>query len=99
MQGIAIKVDDNYSYLDISSEPALIVNTLDANNLHKIINKIPFTHFFIFDQNILKALSHYKTATKSHSSTTILDRIGEPRHTAIKCRIVEGALCAIMSIT
>jgi uncharacterized protein (DUF342 family) len=99
MQGIAIEFDEKYSCLDMSIKSSLMENSLDANTLHKIINKNPFKHFFIFDQNILEALSNYKTVSKSNSSTTILKRISEPRHTEFKCRIVEGALSAIMSIT
>lgn len=99
MQGLTLKVDEKDTYLDLSIEPALIENKLDVNSIHEAINNSEFKHFFIFDQNILEALSNYKTAAKNNSSTTILERIGERRHTEVKCRIVEGELSAIMIIT
>jgi uncharacterized protein (DUF342 family) len=99
MQGITLKVDEKDIYLDLTIEPALIEIKLDVKTVLEIINKSEFKHFFIFEKNILEALKNYKTAAKNNSSTVVLERIGERRHTEAKCRIVEGDLSATMVIT
>jgi uncharacterized protein (DUF342 family) len=99
MQGITLKVDDNDTYLDLSIAPNLVEQSIDAQVIHSMIEKSEFRHFFIFDQNIIEALSSYKKAVKEDSTTSILERVGERRHTEVKCRVVEGELSAIMTIT
>lgn len=99
MQGVTLTVDEKDTYLELSIEPALVEAKLDANSLHELINNSEFKQFFIFDESIIETLSNYKNSAKNHSSEIIFKRIGERRHTKVKCSIVEGELSAIMSLT
>jgi uncharacterized protein (DUF342 family) len=99
MLGITLKVDDTDQYLDLEISPNLVEKKVDANGIHALINKSEFKHFFIFDENVIDAISSYKSAAKNNISANIKNRIGERRDTQIKCKIVEDQLTAYLTIT
>ena len=99
MLGITLKVDDTDRYLDLDITPNLIEKKVEANIIHDLIQKSDFKHFFIFDENIIDAISSYKSAAKNNISAVIENRIGERRDSQIKCKIVEDQLSAFLTIT
>lgn len=99
MLGITLKIDDTDQYLDINITPDLIQKKIETNAIHDLIQKGEFKHFFIFDENIIDAISSYKSAEKNNVSTVIEHRIGERRDSQIKCRIVEDQLAAYITVT
>jgi uncharacterized protein (DUF342 family) len=99
MLGITLKVDDTDQYLDLDISPDLVQMKIEVNAIHELIQKSEFKHFFIFDENIIDAISSYKSAQKNNISAVIENRIGERRDTQIKCRIVEDQLGAYLTIT
>jgi uncharacterized protein (DUF342 family) len=99
MLGITLKIDDTDQYLDLDITPDLVQKKVEVNAIHELIQKSEFKHFFIFDENIIDAISSYKSAQKNNISAVIANRIGERRDTQIKCRIVEDQLAAYLTIT
>jgi uncharacterized protein (DUF342 family) len=99
MLGITLKLDKTDQYLDLNIAPALIEKKFEAKNIHEFIKKSEFMHFFIFDENIIDALSSYKASIKSNKSDIIQHRIGERRDSQVKCRVVEGQLAAYLTVT
>jgi len=99
MLGITLKIDDTDQYLDLDITPDLVQKKVEVNAIHELIQKSEFKHFFIFDENIIDAISSYKSAQKNNISAVIENRIGERRDTQIKCRIVEDQLAAYLTIT
>jgi uncharacterized protein (DUF342 family) len=99
MLGITVKVDDTDQYLDLNITPDLVPENIEAVALHQLIQNGEFKHFFIFDENIIDAISSYKSAVKNNLSAVIEHRIGERRDTQIKCKIVEDQLAAYLTIT
>ncbi|WP_339719960.1 FapA family protein [uncultured Paraglaciecola sp.] len=99
MLGITIKIDETDRYLDLDIAPNLIQKKVEASDIHVLIQKSEFKHFFIFDENIIDAINSYKSAEKNNSSAVIENRIGERRDTQVKCRIVEDQLSAYLNIT
>ena len=99
MLGITLNVDDTDQYLVLCIAPQLVKKNIEIVALHKFFQKSEFKHFFIFDENIIDALSSYKLAVKNSSSQIIEYHIGERRDTEIKCRIIEDQLTAYLTLT
>ena len=99
MLGITLKVDETDQYLDLNITPDLVQKKIETNAIHELIQKSEYKHFFIFDENIIDAISTYKSAQKNNVSAVIEHRIGERRDSQIKCRIVEDQLSAYITIT
>jgi uncharacterized protein (DUF342 family) len=99
MLGITLKVDDTDQYLDLIITPDLVKDKVEVNVIFELVQKSEFKYFFIFDENIIDAVSSYKSATKNNISEMIKHKIGERRDTQIKFRIVEDQLSAYLTIT
>jgi uncharacterized protein (DUF342 family) len=99
MLGITLKVDESDLYLDLSITPEMVQKSIEANSLHDLIKKSEFNQFFIFDENILDAVSSYKSAVKNNSTTIIEHRIGERRDTQVKCKIEDDQLLVALTLT
>jgi uncharacterized protein (DUF342 family) len=99
MLGITLEVDVTDQYLDLNITPDLVQKKIETSAIHELIQKSEYKHFFIFDENIIDAISTYKSAEKNNVSAVIEHRIGERRDSQVKCRIVEDQLSAYMTIT
>jgi uncharacterized protein len=99
MLGVTLQSDESNLYLDLVISPQLVQKQLDSKAIQELITKSEFHHYFIFEQNIYDAISTYKTALKSSSSTSFTQRIGERRDTTIKCKIREDQLSASLTLT
>ncbi|WP_293746520.1 FapA family protein [uncultured Paraglaciecola sp.] len=99
MLGITVEVDVTDQYLDLNITPDLVQKKIETSAIHELIQKSEYKHFFIFDENIIDAISTYKSAEKDNVSAVIEHRIGERRDSQVKCRIVEDQLSAYMTIT
>jgi uncharacterized protein (DUF342 family) len=99
MLGITLEVDVTDQYLDLNITPDLVQKKIETSAIHELIQKSEYKHFFIFDENIIDAISTYKSAEKNNVSAVIEHRIGERRDSQVKCRIVEDQLSAYMTLT
>lgn len=99
MLGITLKTDDTDQYLDLDISPSLVQKKIETSDIHELINKSEFKHFFIFDENIIDAINSYKSAEKNGVSAVIENRIGERKDSQVKCRIVEDQLSAYITVT
>jgi len=99
MFDITLKVDDSDKYLDLNIVPNFDENIVEAQIIFDFIKESEFSNFFIFDENVIDALSSYKSAIKNKKSDLIVHRIGERRDTQIKLRIVEDQLSAYLTVT
>ena len=99
MLGITLEVDVTDQYLDLNITPDLVQKKIETSAIHELIQKSEYKHFFIFDENIIDAISTYKSAEKNNVSAVIEHRIGERRDSQVKCRIVEDQLSAYITIT
>ncbi|WP_158968852.1 DUF342 domain-containing protein [Paraglaciecola sp. L3A3] len=98
MLGISLKVDSTDTYLDIEIEPANLESVIDAKLLFNIIKDSEFADFFVFDENVIDLISHYKNAIANNDNSLISQRIGERRDTEIKCIITAGELTAELTL-
>jgi uncharacterized protein (DUF342 family) len=99
MLGITLQVDDTDQYLNLIITPDFVKDKVEVNVIFELVQKSEFKYFFIFDENIIEAVSNYKSATKNSNSEVIKHQIGERRDTQIKCRVVEDQLSAYLTIT
>ena len=99
MLGITLNIDDTDQYLDLKIDLELVEKKVEVGTVHAHIQKSEFKYFFIFDENIIEAISRYKSAKKNNSSTVIEYRIGERRDSKVKCRINADQLSAYLTIT
>lgn len=99
MLGVILKTDESDRYLDLDILPDLVKQKVEASDIHELIQKSEFKHFFIFDENIIDAVNSYKSSDENGVSSIIENRIGERRDSQIKCRIVEDQLTALLTVT
>jgi uncharacterized protein (DUF342 family) len=99
MLGITLKIDETDRYLDLDISPNLVQKKFEAAEVHELIRKSEYKHFFIFDENIIDAVNSYKSAEKNNAGAVIENRIGERRDSQVKCRIVEDQLSAYITVT
>lgn len=98
MLGITLKVDEKDQYLDLIITPELVKKSLEAAAIHKLVQESEYKNFFIFDENIIEALSSYKVAAKNNATNVIVNRIGERQDSQIKCKIQDDQLAATISV-
>ncbi|MBU3002727.1 DUF342 domain-containing protein [Paraglaciecola arctica] len=99
MLGVTLKTDETDRYLDLDILPDLVKQKVEASDIHELIQKSEFKHFFIFDENIIDAVNSYKSSDENGVSSIIENRIGERRDSQIRCRIVEDQLTALLTVT
>lgn len=99
MDGIALKVDKQDMQLNLHISPAEVKGKLDVKILQRHINQSEFSDFFIFEDILFGAITSLQKALKSQSTDAITECIGERRQSTIKCKVEEGQLGAVMTIT
>jgi uncharacterized protein (DUF342 family) len=99
MLGITLKVDGTDQYLDLNIIPNLVEKKIEVKGIFELIRKSEFMYFFIFEENIVDAISGYNSAINNNKTDAIEHRIGERRNTQVKCRIVEDQLTAYLTVT
>jgi uncharacterized protein (DUF342 family) len=99
MLGVTLQIDEQDQYLDLIISPQLVQKPLDVKVIRGLVDKSEFKELFIFEENILNAISSYKNAVKSNNLTSFTNRIGERRHNEVKCKIQEDDLAATLIVT
>ena len=99
MLGITLSIDDTDQYLNLIITPEQLENRIDVSAIDALIKKSAFKHFYIFDENIIEAISSYQSTAENNTAAAIEYRIGERRDTKIKCRIREDQLAVYLTIT
>lgn len=99
MEGIHLNIDPTDEYLDMMIMPAEIEGRLEAKTIMRAIEESDYSHFYIFEENIVSAVSEFKNADRVDAFDPITERVGERRDAQVKFRLSEDEMKANLVIT
>jgi hypothetical protein len=79
MKGVDLQLDDTNAYLDLVIHPAEVGPKLDVKSLIKAVTESQYSSFYLFEENVKKALDAYRQANKVNQTSAVIERIAERR--------------------
>jgi uncharacterized protein (DUF342 family) len=99
MKGVDLQLDDTNAYLDLVIHPAEVGPKLDVKSLIKAVTESQYSSFYLFEENVKKALDAYRQANKVNQTSAVIERIAERRDAVVKYRIEDNEMTASLFIT
>lgn len=95
MQGIYLELSEQGKYLDLVIQPDEANQRLDVKSLFKIIADSEHSAMFLFDEMVQNAYDSFR----ANGNEEVRERIAERRDAAVKYRIAEDQMSAVLSLT